>query len=1188
MKMLRPNFLKLTCVVFMAFFAQQIVSNPFKAEAAKIQHSAKKKDRPANASKAIYEPGVIIVKYNDNLQQDAADLFNNKIAFQTASKLNSSSLDVLNRELGVTKIVPLFNSALKSPVKARNLNNIKEDWQAKVRLNKQKLIFKGRHGIDFNKKAVDLSQIYILKVTVGKEDCDKYAKDPHVAYCQLNYVPIPSAFPNTLPNDTYVDADQNNSWDVGTWGQTYENMWNLKKIKANEAWPISQGNNVIVAVIDDGISYMHPDLSEDTNGNLILDPGEDQNGNGILDSNIWVNQDEIPNNGIDDDGNGFIDDVRGWNFTGSNNDIGSGTHGTNVAGVIAALGNNGRGIIGVAPKVKIMGVKMSSISQIVQAVNYAVSNGAQVINLSYDLSGGGGSNPLLEDALTLAMNDFDAVVVLPSGNYSAGAYDFDLRPEQNLNNYSPTNMTDPKPIVVGMTTQLDDRTSGWLTKTGSLMDVAAPGTAFSFNSIEYHTNPDYNIITTSMGRNYDVNSPYAYSFTSIPYGRVLGSSFSAAHVSGAVALIRSIHPEFTFNQIRQILRATADDVYLPGSDNYTGMGRINAKKALTVNSVPTVKIISPKYYQSISSNQRYLHIVGTAWWASGTNTYTLSYGMGSSPSTWNTIATSSIATQNSELAVLDRAAIPNGVLTLKLCITDALGLVFQDTISIFLENPPVELATSSVSSKFDVAGNHILWEKDGNLYICQYNSASKICSERTLRTGEGLIFHLAISKINDNLYHIVWETNDIYHCFYNPGVGTCVPMLVSSFASDHSNPKVSGMMITWEDDRNEDINPSNDNDDDDVDIYYCTSDMAGNCLEKDTNKTTELDEQYDPAIDGNFITYTVYTESASSDDEEIWQYDIGANSRKNLSSSGSAYQFNSKVSGSLKIWLDERNAPSHFQDIYIYNTSLKRVTSDQSLPISASISGNRVVWEDDRDGLHAVYSCLYNVSTFQCPEEVISINKFNNRLPKISGNYIVWLSNKSGSDHFYINELGSYTLNNPPAIGSLVDQATTVNTALGFNITASDPDTSDTVSVTALLENGNPISPLGATLTQIGNLWAFNWTPTSTQSGTYKIIFTASDGKDYVHKTVTVVVNPSPCFIATAAYGTGLEPQVQSLREYRDSTLLPSGSGKEFVSWYYRTSPPIADELRKHEGLRKAVRGALAPVVKFTQWYIRE
>jgi len=121
-----------------------------------------------------------------------------------------------------------------------------------------------------------------------------------------------------------------------SWGQGYADLWGLKKINAAAAWDISQGEGTIVAVIDTGIDYNHEDIA----------------------ANVWKNTAEIAGNGIDDDKNGYIDDTKGWDFAyGDNNPIDGNGHGTHVAGTIAAVGNNAKGIIGVAPKAKVMAVK---------------------------------------------------------------------------------------------------------------------------------------------------------------------------------------------------------------------------------------------------------------------------------------------------------------------------------------------------------------------------------------------------------------------------------------------------------------------------------------------------------------------------------------------------------------------------------------------------------------------------------------------------------------------------------------------------------------------------------------------------------------------------------------------------------------------------------------------------------------
>lgn len=144
----------------------------------------------------------------------------------------------------------------------------------------------------------NLKNIYLFKT---KEDTDisqmvaDYQIDPAVEYAEPNY----KFKVQMVPNDPYYSTS-------GSWGQSYDDLWGIKKIQCEQAWDTTQGEGVIVAVIDTGIDYNHEDFYRDENQNGQPDPGEQYN--------ILINEDEIPNNGIDDDSNGYIDDVRGWDF----------------------------------------------------------------------------------------------------------------------------------------------------------------------------------------------------------------------------------------------------------------------------------------------------------------------------------------------------------------------------------------------------------------------------------------------------------------------------------------------------------------------------------------------------------------------------------------------------------------------------------------------------------------------------------------------------------------------------------------------------------------------------------------------------------------------------------------------------------------------------------------------------------
>lgn len=267
-------------------------------------------------------------------------------------------------------------------------------------------------------KAPVLKGIYLLELEDESADVRKvmavYRKHPGVEYAQPNYIRKTDVFPETLPNDPYVDPDQDGQWSTGAWGQShkgrpYEDLWGARRVEAHQAWPLTQGRGVAVAVVDTGVDYNHPDLVD----------------------RIWVNAAEIPGNGVDDDGNGFVDDIRGWDFTaarhmGDNDPADGHGHGTHVSGTIAATGNNRIGIIGIAPLATILPVKglddggSGSDAGLAQAVVYAATNGADVINASW---GGSGDSPVLREAFLWAQGS-GAVCVVAAGNSNADARGF--------------------------------------------------------------------------------------------------------------------------------------------------------------------------------------------------------------------------------------------------------------------------------------------------------------------------------------------------------------------------------------------------------------------------------------------------------------------------------------------------------------------------------------------------------------------------------------------------------------------------------------------------------------------------------------------------------------------------------------------------------------------------------------------
>ncbi len=236
------------------------------------------------------------------------------------------------------------------------------------------------------KKIKGLQLIKLPKHRSVREALESYLQDSQIEYAEPNYIVRAAA----TPNDTYF----NSLWGLHNTGQT--GGTNDADIDAIEAWNLTTGSsNVVIAVIDSGAAYNHPDLQ----------------------SNIWSNSGEIScTDGLDNDGNGYIDDCNGWDFIGDDNEpMDFNGHGTHVAGTIAAVGNNNQGITGVMWQAKIMPLRFLGVSgsgttaDAVSAILYASANGAHVINNSW---GGGGYSQALKDVIDAS----NAVVVCAAGN----------------------------------------------------------------------------------------------------------------------------------------------------------------------------------------------------------------------------------------------------------------------------------------------------------------------------------------------------------------------------------------------------------------------------------------------------------------------------------------------------------------------------------------------------------------------------------------------------------------------------------------------------------------------------------------------------------------------------------------------------------------------------------------------------
>jgi subtilisin family serine protease len=360
---------------------------------------------------------------------------------------------------------------------------------------------------------------------------------PEILYAEPDYKII---LDSTEPNDEYFSGQ----WALYNDGFDYATA--DADIDANEAWDYVTHSNIIVAVTDTGVDYGHPDLA----------------------ANMWLNDAEL--NGdpdFDDDDNGYPDDIRGWDFVGnfegdSDNDPNDGNfHGTHVAGIIGAVGNNGIGVTGVCWDVKMMALRMvanysqdanSFASSAVEAIDYAINNGARVINASWHTIDNAYSQSL-KDSIERA-DDEGVLFVASAGNDS---FDTDNNPH-----YPAT--YDCNNIISVLATNFEDNLADYSNYGLTTVDLGAPGG-------ETHSSyPPAAIYSTVPGGGYYWSS---------------GTSMAAPHVAGACALVWSAHPGLTHLEVKDIILDTVD--VLPALEGKcVSGGRLNLYKAVTSLPMP--------------------------------------------------------------------------------------------------------------------------------------------------------------------------------------------------------------------------------------------------------------------------------------------------------------------------------------------------------------------------------------------------------------------------------------------------------------------------------------------------------------------------------------------------------------------------------------------------------------------------
>jgi subtilisin family serine protease len=340
----------------------------------------------------------------------------------------------------------------------------------------------------------------------------QYQNDPRIEYIEPNYLLSTLAVPN--------DPDFAKLWGLHNTGQTGGK--NDADIDAPEAWDITTGGDVTIAVIDTGVDYNHPDIA----------------------ASMWKNPKEIPGNGRDDDGNGFVDDVYGYDFANNDGDpMDDHYHGTHCAGTIAGVGNNGTGVAGVNWKAKIMALKFldsnggGATSNAILALQYAVKMGAKISSNSWGCVGC--KSQALYDAIKAA----DAqghLFIAAAGNHGG---------DNDGTKVSYPSSYDLENIIAVAATDSSDNLASFSGYGKTTVDLGAPGV---------------NIYSTKPGNAYTTLS---------------GTSMATPHVAGVAGLLKAYKPDFSHLLIKERLLKTVDPIPALTGKAVTG-GRLNAYNAV--------------------------------------------------------------------------------------------------------------------------------------------------------------------------------------------------------------------------------------------------------------------------------------------------------------------------------------------------------------------------------------------------------------------------------------------------------------------------------------------------------------------------------------------------------------------------------------------------------------------------------
>lgn len=447
-------------------------------------------------------------------------------------------------------------------------------------------------------------------------------------------------------------------------------QWALPLVGAPAAWKKATADGILVGVLDTGVDWDHPDLKN----RLAVNEEEDLNNNGTFEP--WPSSFEEDGvfgdlNGVDDDGNGYVDDVIGYDFVDQSvRNIGDDRdrdpipfdeqgHGTSVAGVIGAEANNGIGIAGLAYDARIVTMRAFDATgnaeedDIAAALVYAALNGVKVVNMSF---GDGVDSPVMRDAVRFAAS-YGCVLIASAGNSGTVSRQFPAGYDEVM--------------AIAATNSNDVRAP--FSSTGSLVDLSAPG--------------DQILTTAVAGR----------------YRTVSGTSFAAPMVAATAAMMLELDPTLSASEIRTMISESSLDLGDRGWDGFYGAGRLQADHALALVGKGRVEIVSPINEQEVDLSTAASFVVTGSTIATLFDHAEVFVGRGVEPATWSVVGELSFVVSSDTLAVIDSSKVAEGdhVVRLVVYLKDGRTLEHRKRIRVVKQTPLRFAAAEVVTAWLD-------------------------------------------------------------------------------------------------------------------------------------------------------------------------------------------------------------------------------------------------------------------------------------------------------------------------------------------------------------------------------------------------------------------------------------------------------------------------------------------------------